>query len=207
MQASKKVRWGWLPQLALALVLVLGLVAAPEARAAGQEWVVDAGHTNVGFSVKHMFSNTTGRFDQFSGTVTMDPKDGTLSAVRAEVNTASVNTNHEKRDGHLRSPDFFNVEKFPTMTFVAKKFHRDGDVQHVTGDFTLLGVTKPVTFTVHYLGAGTDPWGGTRAGLTATATIDRQDFGMKWNKLLDNGGVVVGDDVHITLEVEVMAKK
>ncbi|MDH5526201.1 MAG: YceI family protein [Nitrospirota bacterium] len=198
-----KLKWGWLPVVAL----LAGMLTAPEARAAGQEWTIDVGHTNIGFSVKHMFSNTTGRFDQFSGTLTLDPKTGTLSAVRGEINTASVNTNHEKRDGHLRSPDFFNVEKHPTMTFVAKKFHTDGDVQHVTGDFTLLGVTKPVTFTVRYLGAGTDPWGGTRAGLTATTTIDRRDFGMKWSKLLDNGGLVVGNDVTISLEIEAMVKK
>ncbi|MDH4228552.1 MAG: YceI family protein [Nitrospirota bacterium] len=193
-------RFSWVSAVALAM----GLLAAPVANAKDVEFMIDPGHTTVGFTVKHMFSNTTGRFDDFSGTLSLDPKTGVLSAVKGVVKTASVNTNHEKRDGHLKSPDFFNVEKIPTMTFVGKTFRQDGKKQVVTGDFTLLGVTKSVTWEIEFLGVGADPWGGTRAGFTATTTIDRKDYGMTFNKVLDNGGLLVGEEVSLRLDIEAM---
>jgi len=191
---------------------ILGAIAAflmlvPAAHAEMKTFTIDADHTTVGFSVRHMFTNQTGLFETFAGAITLDTKSGIIGAGKVQVETASVSTRHPKRDGHLKTEDFFNVEKFPAMTFVIHQSRKIGDSQEVTGEFTLLGVTKPVTFKTKFLGIGNDPWGNTRAGLTAHARINRKDFGMDFNKLLDSGGLLIGDEVDITLEIEAIQAK
>jgi len=190
-----------------ALLAALATVAlASPAWAEVHTYQIDPDHTNVDFTVRHMFTNLNGRFDSFNGTFVLDPKTGAVTAAKGVVETASVDTRHEKRDGHLKSPDFFNVEKFPAMTFTGKVFKQVEGGTEITGDFTLLGVTKPLTLKAKFLGAGADPFGNTRAGLTATGRINRKDFGMDFNKVLDSGGLLIGDEVDITLQVEAIQK-
>lgn len=183
------------------------LLLAPGARAEMKEFVIDPDHSSVNFKVDHMFSRTAGQFKEFSGTLILDPDAETIGSARGVVQTASVDTRHEKRDGHLKSEDFFNVEKHPTMTFVGKKFKGSGKKIKIQGNFTLLGTTRRVTFDAVYHGIGADPWGNTRTGITATTTINRKDYGMDFNKVLDTGGLLIGNDVDITLEIEAILKK
>lgn len=189
------------------LVAGIALLAlAPQALAESQTFAIDPDHTTVGFTVRHMFTNLNGQFNNFNGAVTLDPKTGQVTAAKAVVETASVDTRHEKRDGHLQSPDFFDVKKFPTMTFTGKQFKQGADGTEITGDLTLLGVTKPVTLKTRFLGAGKDPWGNVRAGLSGHTRINRKDFGMDFNKVLDTGGLLIGDEVDINIEVEAIAQ-
>lgn len=183
--------------------------AAADAGAATERYNVDLDHSIVGFSVAHMVvSKTTGRFTDYSGFIEMDPEARTVKAIEAVIQTASVNTNHAKRDTHLKTPDFFNVEKFPTMTWKMKSYGKQGDKYVAKGDLILLGVTKEVVLTGTFNGVlPKDPWGNTRAGFTAHGKLNRQDFGMKWNKALDNGGLVVGDEVEIKIEIECIKQK
>jgi len=186
------------------------IVAAADARAAAERYNVDPDHSIVGFSVVHMVvSKTTGRFKDYTGFIEMDPDAKTVKSIEAVIQTASLDTNHGKRDTHLKSPDFFNVEKFPTMTYKMKSYEKIGDNQYRTkGDLTLLGMTKEIVLTGTFNGlVPKDPMGNTRAGFSAHGKINRQDFGMKWSKVLDNGGLVVGDDVDINLEIEVIKQK
>jgi len=181
-----------------------------DARAATEHYNVDPDHSIVGFAVAHMVvSKTTGRFKDYTGFIEMDPDAKTVKAIEAVIQTASIDTNHGKRDTHLRSPDFFNVEKHATMTWKMKSYEKTGDNQYLAkGDLTLLGVTKEVVLTGTFNGVvPKDPMGNTRAGFTAHGKINRQDFGIKWSKVLDNGGLVVGDDVDINLEIEVIKQK
>jgi len=193
------------------LVVAASLAFATEdARAATERFNVDPDHSIVGFSVVHMVvSKTTGRFKDYTGFIEMDPDAKTVKSIEAMIQTLSLDTNHGKRDTHLRSPDFFNVEKFPTMTYKMKSYEKIGDNQYrAKGDLTLLGVTKEVVLTGTFNGlVPKDPMGNTRAGFSAQGKINRQDFGMKWSKVLDNGGLVVGDDVDINLEIEVIKQK
>jgi polyisoprenoid-binding protein YceI len=191
---------------------ILGAIAAflmlvPAAHAEMKTFMIDADHTTVGFSVRHMFTNLNGSFGSFSGAITLDAKNGIIGAGKVVVETDSVDTNHAKRDGHLKDEDFFNVKKFPTMTFVIHQSRMIGDSQEVTGELTLLGITKSVVFKTKFLGVGKDPWGNTRAGLTAHTRINRKDFGMDFNKVLDSGGLLIGDQVDITLEIEAIQAK
>ena len=183
--------------------------AAPDARAATERYNVDLDHSIVGFSVAHMVvSKTTGRFTDYAGFIEMDPEARTVKALEAVIQTASVSTNHAKRDTHLKTPDFFNVEKFPTMTWKMKSYEKHGDKYMAKGDLTLLGITKEVVLMGTFNGVvPKDPWGNTRAGFTAEGKINRKDFGMNWSKALDNGGLVVGDEVEIRLEVEAIKQK
>ncbi len=185
------------------------IFAAVNATAATERYNVDLDHSIVGFSVAHMVvSKTTGRFTDYSGFIEMDPEAKTVKALEAVIQTASVNTNHAKRDTHLKTPDFFNVEKFPTMTWKMKSYEKQGDKYVAKGDLTLLGVTKEVALTGTFNGViPKDPWGNTRAGFTAEGKINRKDFGMNWSKVLDNGGLVVGDEVDIKLEIECIKQK
>ncbi len=172
-------------------------------------WTIDPDHSNVGFKVRHlMVSNVKGSFDKHSGTVEIDDKDITKSKVNVTIDTNSINTNVQKRDEHLRSADFFDVAKYPTMTFVSKKVAKAGkDKLKVTGDLTLHGVTKQVVLeVVGPTKESKDPWGNIRKGATATTKINRKDFGLVWNKALETGGVAVGDEVTITLETEMIKK-
>ncbi len=168
-------------------------------------WDIDPAHTSVQFAVRHlMVSNVRGEFGKVSGTVQADDADVTKSKIEAVIDAASINTRIEKRDQHLKSPDFLDVAKYPTITFRSKKIEKTGDgTYRVTGDLTLHGVTREATLDVE--GATPemkDPWGKMRAGAQATARINRKDFGITWNQKLDAGGVAVGDDVSITIDVE-----
>jgi len=192
--------------LAISAILIFSAV---NATAATERYNVDLDHSIVGFSVAHMVvSKTTGRFTDYAGFIEMDPEAKTVKALEAVIKTASVNTNHEKRDAHLKNPDFFNVEKFPTMIFKMKSYEKHGDTYAAKGDLTLLGITKEVVLTGTFNGVvPKDPWGNTRAGFTAEGKINRKDFGMNWSKALDNGGLVVGDEVTIKLEIECIKQK
>lgn len=178
--------------------------------AAAATWTIDPDHSNIGFKIKHlMVSNVKGTFDKHTGTVDLNEADITKSKVNVSIQTASINTNVELRDAHLKSADFFDVAKYPTMTFVSKKIVKAGkDKLKVTGDLTLHGVTKTVVLNVDGPTKEIkDLYGVIRKGATATTTINRKDFGLNWNKALEAGGVVVGDEVSITLEIEMIKAK
>jgi len=173
-------------------------------------WTIDPDHSNVGFKVRHlMVSNVKGSFEKQTGTVEIDDKDITKSKVEVSIDTNSINTNVAKRDEHLRSADFFDVAKYPAMTFVSKKVAKAGkDKLKVTGDLTLHGITKTVVLDVEGPSKESkDPWGNFRKGATATTKINRKDFGLVYNAALETGGVAVGEEVTITLEIEMIKKK
>jgi len=165
-------------------------------------WTIDPVHSEVGFSVRHMMvSKVRGKFTKFSGQiVTADDVLG--SSVTAEIELASIETGAEQRDAHLRSPDFFDTANHPVMTYRSTGIRAQGDGYVVDGELTLKGVTKSVPLTLELNGFGPDAYGGTRAGFTATAEINRQDFGVSWNAAMETGGVVVSDKVAIHLEIE-----
>lgn len=167
----------------------------------------DAVHTQIGFKIRHIVSKTKGHFKKFSGEFEYDEKNPKKLKINITIETASIDTDNEKRDGHLRSKDFFNTEKFPEMTFKSTKVKEAGKNKlKVTGDLTLLGVTKPVTLDVDILGLATGPMGKVRVGISATGKLNRKDYGMTWNKTLDKGGLVVGNEVEILIEVEGIQK-
>jgi polyisoprenoid-binding protein YceI len=168
-------------------------------------WKLDPAHSVAEFKVKHMMiSNVKGSFTGLTGTLTEDKNDPTRSTVEAAIDIATLNTGDAQRDAHLKSADFFHHEQHPQMTFKSTKVEKKGDDEYtVTGDLSLHGVTKPVTFKVEGPSTPTkDPWGNTRIGLSATAKINRKDFGLSWNAALETGGVLVGEDVQITIEAE-----
>lgn len=192
----------------IASVAAVAALALPLA-ASASTWSIDPEHSNIGFKVRHlMVSNVKGSFEKHSGVVDLNDKDITKSKIEIVIDTNSINTNVQKRDEHLRSADFFNVAKYPTMTFVSKKIVRAGkDKLKVTGDLTLHGVTRQVVLDVDALSKESkDPWGNIRRGTTATTTINRKDYGLVWNAALETGGVAVGEEVLITLEIEMIKK-
>jgi polyisoprenoid-binding protein YceI len=182
-------------------------ITATAATAAPTTYSVDKNHTEVGFEVRHFFSKVHGRFNTFDGTITFDPQNPAAIAVNATAQAKSVWTNNENRDADLRSPDFFSADSFPTLTFKSTKVTAAGkDKFKVAGDLTMRGVTKPVVFDAEYLGSGAvgadgKSW-GTKAGFTATAVINRKEWGINWNKVLDNGSVMLSDDVTLILNIE-----
>ena len=186
------------------------IVLSFPALASATIWNIDPDHTNVGFKVRHlMISNVRGSFDKHTGVVDINDKDITKSKVQVTIDTASINTNVQKRDDHLRSADFFDVAKFPTMTFVSKKVAKAGkDKLKVTGDLTLHGITREVVLNVEGpTKVSKDPYGNIRSGATATTKINRKDFGLVWNAALETGGVAVGEEVTINLEIEMIKGK
>jgi polyisoprenoid-binding protein YceI len=165
-------------------------------------WTIDPSHSEIGFTVRHlMVSKVRGAFTGFNGTVT-SADDPLASSVETTIDMASVETRDASRDAHLRSADFFDIEKYPTMTFSSTGVRADGDHYVVDGELTLHGVTRPVALALEFNGVSIDPWGGTRAGFSATTEINRRDFGIDIAMPLDGGGVVVGDKVKIQLEIE-----
>ena len=190
-------------------VISLALANVNESRAEAGEYMIDPDHSQVIFKVKHMgISTVTGRFDLIEGAYTFDDKDFSKSSVETTITTASINTNKQKRDDHLKSPDFLDVAKNPTITFKSKEVKKgDGEDIIIVGDLTINGVTKQVELDAEYGGKAQDPMGNERTAFTAETKIDRKDFGITWNKTLDSGGLVVGDDVKIELEVEGIRKK
>ena len=185
-----------------ALALALSLISA-QALAETSEWAVDASHAHVGFSVPHMVvSETEGEFKTFSGKVQLDEQDLTKSTVEFTIDVNSLNTDSADRDKHLKSPDFFDAAKYPQITFKSTKIKKAGKVFKVTGDLTIKGVTKPVTLDVTLSEAVQNPWGKQVRGVKVAGLIKREDFGVSWNKTLDKGGVVVGNDVTLDIKLE-----
>lgn len=165
-------------------------------------WDIDPVHSDVSFTVRHMMvSKVRGRFAGFTGEITTG-EDVTASSVRATIDATSIDTGNDQRDGHIRSADFFDVENHPTWTYVSTSVRTDGDDLVIDGDLTIKGVTRSVPLAVEVGGFGPDAYGGTRAGFTATATINRSDFGVDIAMPLDGGGVVVSEKVQITLEIQ-----
>jgi polyisoprenoid-binding protein YceI len=177
--------------------------------AAKAAWNLDLAHSGVHFSVRHMvIAKVRGRFAKFEGKVQLDEKDLTRSTVSATIDAASIDTGIADRDAHLRSADFFDVEKFPALTFVGKRVEKVSDEEYrLVGDLTIKDTTREVPVLVEFGGIGKDPWGNERAGFTAKASIDRKEFGLKWNQALETGGVLVGDKVEIEIELEAVRAK
>jgi len=188
----------------LSAVLVLGPAALPQVVAA-ETFRIDPVHTTVEFKVRHLLTKTSGVFRKFDGSVDFDPDDPDEVKVEGSIDVTSIDTGNAKRDDHLRGADFFNVEKYPVITFKAGELE-DVDAEKMTaklrGELTMLGVTKPVVMDVGFYGTVVDPWGNKKAGFGGTTTINRKDYGMEWNKALDAGGLVLGEEVEISVQVE-----
>lgn len=167
-------------------------------------WIIDASHSEIQFKVKHLVITTvTGSFTEFSGAI--EAGDTFENAnISFEANTASISTNSEQRDGHLKSGDFFDAEKFPKLSFKSTKFSKKGDGFELTGDLTIKDVTNAVTLAVEYGGTAKDPWGNTKAGFEVTGKINRKDFGLTWNAPTEAGGVLVSDEVKLIANVQLL---
>jgi polyisoprenoid-binding protein YceI len=167
-------------------------------------WTLDLSHSSITFSVRHMMiANVRGSFSKFDATVSADPTDPTTAKATITIDVSSVDTKDEGRDGHLKSPDFFNVEKYPNMVFNLNKVTPKGDGEYeISGDLTIVGVTKPITLTGEISGPAKDPWGNEKMAVSATGSIIRSEFGLSWNAALEAGGVLVSDTVKINIELE-----
>jgi len=189
--------------------LTIAFLVAGLAAAGAQDWKVDATHSRVMFTVTHMLiSEVTGRFTAFDVLLKQGKEDFAGSSVEATIKTASVTTDNDTRDKHLRSDDFFNAEKYPAITFTSTSFEKTGDdTYRIKGNLMIRDVTKEVTLDGKMLGTVTDPRGNTRVGFRATATINRFDYGVKWDRTLDRGGLVVSNDVTITITTELVKQQ
>ena len=167
-------------------------------------WNIDTSHSGAHFSVRHMvISKVRGAFERFTGVIELGEANPAASKVSVSIDATSINTHEPKRDAHLRSADFFDVEKYPELTFVSTKVEKVGDAEYrVTGDLTIHGVTKEVVLDAESLGVNKDPWGNDRIGFAATTSINRKDFGLSWNQALETGGVLVGEKIEISLDVQ-----
>jgi len=190
--------------LALSVTAIAAMAGITSARADAETYKIDSNHSNVGFKVSHLaFSKVSGRFDRFEGSIRLDPADFSTASVEVSIDATSVDTNEEGRDKHLKSDAFFDVEKFPKLTFKSTKVVSAGSGKlKVEGNLTIKGVTKPVTLDVDVIGVGPDGMGGQRAGFEAGTRINRLDYGVSWNNVLDGGGLMVGNDVDILLGIE-----
>jgi len=169
---------------------------------------IDKAHSEVIFQVRHLVTRVRGRFDDFEGTIVVDEDAPANSSVKFTIQAASIDTNEPQRDTHLRSADFFEVEKYPTLTFVSTNVAKAGaDRYDVTGDLTIHGVTKSVTLPVTHLGKAKDPWGNDRVGFETEITLNRKDFGLNWNAVLEAGGFLVGDEIKVSLSIQGVAQK
>ena len=168
------------------------------------KWALDTAHSSVDFSVRHMMiANVKGSFNNFNATIEADPTDLTNATIEFSIETGSVDTHNQDRDGHLVSADFFDVENHPNMTFKSTSIEKTDEGEYnVTGDLTLRGVTKQETFAVTFEGQGKDPWGNEKAGFSASGAVNRSDYGLVWNAALETGGVLVGDKVKINLQIK-----
>lgn len=198
-----------MPKMWLMLLWLAVLAWFPSAvHAEPARWNLDPEHSTIEFRITHMVvSKTTGQFTDYAGYIDMDAEDGTVTAIEATIKAESVNTNHIKRDTHLRNAEFLDVKLYPTIIYKMKNYKKTSEGFTATGDLTLHGVTKEVLLTGRYNGSTKDPWGNTRAGFSAEGKLNRKDFGMIWNKTLDNGGLVVGDEVQIRLDIECIKAK
>ncbi len=171
-----------------------------------QQWAFDVVHSSVNFTVRHLVvSKVRGRFTKWEGVLEMDEKDPSGGRVEVVIDAGSIDTGVAQRDGHLKSPDFFDVERFPAIAFKSTRVEKAGaGALKVTGDLTMHGVTRPVVLDVEYAGTAKDPWGGLRAGFSARASLNRKEFGLTYNQLLETGGVAVGETVEIGIEAEMV---
>ena len=167
---------------------------------------IDKSHSEVLFQVRHLVTKVRGRFDDFEGTLEFDEGNPGASSVSATIQAASVDTNEKDRDTHLRSADFFDVEKFPTLSFKSKSISGSGERYNVVGDLAIHGVTKEVTLPATFLGNAKDPWGNARVGFESELTVNRKDFGLNWNAALEAGGFLVGDDIKISVSAQGIAQ-
>ena len=195
-----------MPIMKKALLITAALASSTPALAS--DWEIDAAHSTAQFSVRHMMVSTVrGHFQKVSGIASLDDRDLTRSKVEVTIDAASIDTREAKRDEHLKSPDFFDVAKYPTIAFRSTKVEKAGAGYKVTGDLTIHGVTKPVVLTVDSVTAPQkNPWGKLVRGASATGKLNRKDFGLTWNKALESGGVLVGDEVNLQIDVELAAK-
>lgn len=170
-------------------------------------WNIDPTHSSIGFSVRHMvFAKVRGQFRDFSGTVRLDPADLSSGTAVVEIDAKSIDTGVGDRDDHLRSAEFFDVEQFPKLRFAGSRMeHAGGDRYRLHGELTIRDTTRPVVLQVEFAGTAKDPWGNTRAAFSAKTSVDRTDFGLRWNQVLEAGGVLVGDKIDIELEVQAVA--
>jgi len=191
------------------VLFLVAALAATSLMAAEPGYVVDRNHSEVTFTVRHLVSHVSGRFDDFSGVINGDLSNPATTSVEFTVKTASIDTGVADRDKHLRSADFFDAEKNPEITFKSTSIKPAGrkGVFDVTGPLTMRGVTKTITFPVELVGRATDPRGNERAGFSATTTLNRKDYGINWNKALDNGGYLLSDDVDIKINLEAAKAK
>jgi polyisoprenoid-binding protein YceI len=184
--------------------VTLAIALCGSATAAQSTYTIDTTHSSVGFRVRHLVTKVSGQFNEFDGTIVADFQNLDASSVEFVIKTASIDTGNEERDGHLRSPDFFDAETYPEITFTSTKITKKDDATYVvTGNLTIRGVTRNVVLDVDYLGE-VQALGGTRAGYEISTTIDRREFGVSWNRVLDQGGVVLGDDVEVMIDLEVV---
>ena len=190
-------------------LLSLAAVALAAIPAAGADtYVVETAHSDTLFTIRHMMGRITGRFSDYSGTINIDPGNPTASSVEFTINAASIDTSLPDRDKELRGPDFFDVEKYPTITFKSSKVTpASKDKFTVDGTLTMHGVSKPISLAVDFLGFGKDPWGNEKAGFGLETTLNRKDYGLLWNKALDQGGFLLGDDVKVVINLESAKKK
>lgn len=188
------------------LVLSAALLLAATVGFAQSTWTLDKAHSKIGFTVSHMvISETEGNFKEFDAKVSSPAEDFDGASIEFTAEVASIDTDNEKRDQHLKSDDFFNAEQFPQVKF-AGKLQKDGNGYKLVGDFTMRDVTKKVTFDVKYNGTVKDPWGNIKSGFKITGVVNRKDYGLKWGALTEAGGAVVGDEVNIICNVELQKK-
>ena len=168
-------------------------------------WNIDKSHSEVGFAVRHMMISTVrGKFARFDADIAIDPANLEAAQVTARIDARSIDTSEEKRDGHLRSPDFFDVEKYPTVTFTSTKVKRDGNELEVTGNLKIKDQEHPITLKGEMVGPGKDPWGNVRVGFSLTGELDREAWGLTWNQALESGGVLVSKKVKLSLEAQLV---
>ncbi|HSJ07737.1 MAG TPA: YceI family protein [Longimicrobiales bacterium] len=182
------------------------MTGSGSAQAIATTWTIDADHTHVGFAVRHMMLATVkGRFAGVSGVVEMDGDDVASASVQVEIDAATIDTRNEQRDAHLRSADFFDVANHPAITFRSGRagLREDGGLD-ITGELTIRGITREVVLAVEEEGRGVDPWGNERIGFSGTVRIRRSEFGLTWNQTLETGGVLVGDEIRITVDVQIV---
>jgi len=193
--------------LLFAALLALPMLAQKPAAAARETWVVDKAHSMTQFKIRHLMSNVTGRFRDFDATVAIDRADPARSSVEFTIQAASIDTSENTRDEHLRSPDFFEATKYPTISFKSSVVTPKSATRFdVTGDLTMHGVTRRITLPVEFLGFGKDARGNERAGFNIETTLDRKEYNITWNRLLDEGGLLLGDEVKVMIDLELVKK-
>jgi polyisoprenoid-binding protein YceI len=189
-------------------LLAAALLATALPVLAAEVHTIDKSHSEVSFQVRHLVTQVRGSFNDYEGTINLDPANLEKSSVDFRIKAASIDTNNADRDKHLRAEDFFHTEKYPEITFRSKSIRKTGkDTYDVAGTLTMRGVAKEVTLPVTYLGAVKDPWGNEKAGFSTEVTLNRKDYGINWNAALDNGGVVLSDEVKVGINLETQKKK